>query len=241
MWFRDWFNDTYLRLYEHRNVADAESQVSALVELLSLRRLQEGVLCDLGCGAGRHLGVLRRIGAQAFGLDLSETLLRRASPECSSCLVRGDIRSLPFPSGKFSGLTSFFTSFGYFETLAEHEATLCEWRRVLAPGGFLFLDLPNAVRVENELVAAESFKREGLAVSITRSLSRDPERVEKKILVEREDGGQEEYEERVMLFSEETIVSLLKGAGFHRWKLFGDLSWGAFGPHSERMYVLAEV
>jgi hypothetical protein len=41
----------------------------------------------------------------------------------------------------------FFTVFGYFDE-AENAATLAALTRLLAPGGFLMLDLPDAERLE---------------------------------------------------------------------------------------------
>ena len=129
-WFRDWFGEEYLAIYPHRDEREAREAVDLYREVASPEPGSR--LLDLACGAGRHLRELRAAGLDATGLDLSLTLLRSArSSGAADPLVRGDMRQLPFSTGSFGGLTSFFTSFGYFADA--HRGRMSEPQRVQRP------------------------------------------------------------------------------------------------------------
>jgi len=234
-WFRRWFNEDYLALYSGRDQSEADLQVEFLLSLLGSEALASRRFCDLACGSGRHLASLVERGANAYGIDLSETLLQSANPQLFGRLIRADLRSLPFRSASFDVLTSFFTSFGYFDTLSEHQAVLLAWGRMLNPGGLLFMDLPNRARVISELVASELRDQ----VKIERSIveTADGTRVTKKIAFLTPDSNKD-YSESVFLFSKETIESLLRQAGFAEIDLYGELDGSDFSANSSRMYIL---
>lgn len=217
-WFKRWFNESYLELYSHRDESEARVQVQLLLSLLESR--PSGIVCDVGCGTGRHLQALIDSGISAIGVDLSHPLLKHA---VNLPVVRADMRHLPFRDDCLGGVTSFFTSFGYFQTDAEHLALLKEYRRVLSPGGFIFLDLPNREWVKENLVADEELTTDSGSVRITRQITAD-NRVIKSI-----NFAGESYQEDVRLFSAEEITALMDQAGF------GEL---LLRENSSRMYVL---
>src|SRR5438045_2325682 len=72
-WYREAFQEGYLDLYGHRDLAEAARAVRWLRGALELRPEQR--LLDLCCGPGRHLFFLGQIVSQAVGLDLSRLLL----------------------------------------------------------------------------------------------------------------------------------------------------------------------
>ena len=231
-WFRAWFGDEYLAIYPHRDEREAESAVRLYLQSAPP---PAGAVLDLACGAGRHLRELLSAGLHAIGLDLSVTLLNRArelSPRTQ--LVRGDMRQLPFRDGSFAGLTSFFTSFGYFASRAEDEQVVVEMRRVLAPGGSFMLDFLNSARVRTDLVEAESTRVEGFDVSVRRSIVDDT--VVKQIHLQPDDGGaRRSFEERVRLYEAGELENLLSDAGLTPRALFGDYTGHSFSSDSERL------
>ena len=238
-WFRDWFGEEYLELYPHRDEQEARRAVS--LYLATFRPPGDPVL-DLACGAGRHLRELEASGLPTVGLDLSAVLLgeaRRASPE--ACLVRADMRRLPFRTGAFGGLTSFFTSFGYFGTRDEDRRVAREIRRVLRDGGNFMLDFFNAQRVRDELVPRDERVTDGRRVTQTREIEDDT--VVKRIRIREEtaDGIRERrFEERVRLYSPEGLQALLEDAALAVRHRYGDYHGGDFDPAAERL-ILAGV
>lgn len=226
-WFQRWFGDEYKRLYPHRDGMQAKAQTDALLAAVHRVRLASPAsahppleVLDIGCGAGRHLAALRaRDDVRAFGLDLSRVLLRDAR-RAGLTVARADMRKLPVADGRFDLVASFFTSFGYFATAAEDEATLGEFTRVTRPGGFLFLDLPNKEFVVRDLVPADETVLPGRRVEMTRTLEGDV--VVKRIVIVFDDGETEYHEERVRLYDFAALTPVLERAGLDVIDTLGD-------------------
>jgi SAM-dependent methyltransferase len=92
---------------------------------------------DLGCGTGANFGLLAPFG-RFVGSEVEGTLWAdgRPRPERPVLLARGE--SLPFPDECF-GLCTFFD---VLEHVDAEDAFLREIRRVLRPGGRIFLSVP---------------------------------------------------------------------------------------------------
>ena len=141
-WFEEWFGEEYLRLYPHRDDADAERIAELIRRTVDWR---PGIrVLDVGAGAGRHARVFAAAGAWCVGLDLSAVLLRRARQTAATPLVRGDMRRLPFRPRSFDLVVNLFTSFGYFAHDDEHAAVIASLARSLVSGGTLVVDFLNA-------------------------------------------------------------------------------------------------
>lgn len=233
-WFRDWFGDEYLELYPHR---DSEEAAAAVRLFLRVAYPPPGTpVLDLACGAGRHLQELRAAGLQAAGLDLSAALLHRARTRGLTRLVRADMRELPFADGAFGGVTSFFTSFGYFTEPEEDEAAVREMRRVLVAGGSFLLDFLNADRVTDNLVPEDVRSIPRGRVRQRRSI-RDGV-VIKHIRVEPADGSPvREFVERVRLYEACQLETLLASCGLRTTDRFGDYGGERFTSEAPRLVL----
>ena len=111
-------------------------RVRAVVRALGA---EEGMrVLEVGCGAGN---LLHAIGAVRFGLDLSPSLLAKARGRLgkSAPLVRGDGAHLPFRAASFDRV---FCS-EVLEHVLQPEAVIAEMRRVLRPGGWAVVSVPN--------------------------------------------------------------------------------------------------
>ena len=198
-----------------------------------------GTVLDLACGTGRHLRELVSAGVDSVGLDLSDVLLaeaRAASPRVR--LVQADMRGLPFADGVFAGLTSFFTSFGYFRTRAEDRRVAREARRALRSRGTFMLDFFNAERVRDELVPRDERRIGDRVVVQTRRILEDT--VVKRILIRHPDTGapDREFEERVRLYTPEELETLLRAEGLATRARFGDYGGGEFDRDAERLILV---
>ena len=250
-WFERWFGEEYKALYPHRDEAQAEDQVGAVLRALADAAGTADVLrpwrvLDVGCGTGRHLRAFRKLGQagpsrlNAFGVDLSAVLIRDARSTGLN-VARADMRRLPFRDGAFDLVTCFFTSFGYFATIEEDAAVLAEFRRLARPSGFLFLDLPNAGPLAGNLVPSEVVELAGRHVEVERRLEGDSVVKRLRILCQdkNENRDDEYFEERVRLFPPERLEPLLRGLDLETVKIFGDEHGSDFNPQrSPRMSLL---
>lgn len=234
-WFREWFGEEYLALYPHRDEAEARDAVRLYLSVFP--GTSGSRVLDLACGAGRHLRALGASGVDAVGLDLSITLLRSArSSGAADPLVRGDMRHLPFRERSFGGLTSFFTSFGYFDDPADDRQVLREVARVLSSGGTFMLDFLNASRVRDELVEEDSRDIGEARIIQHRKIVHNV--VVKRISIEPRAGGSpRHFEERVRLYSAHDLVSALADAGLVATHRFGDYRGTPFDSRSPRLIL----
>jgi len=94
-----------------------------------------GLLVDLGCGPGRYLG---QIGEPVVGLDVSWAMLTLAQRR-GHLLARADLEALPFAE---CSLVGAFARHSYLHIpKLRMPRALAELRRILRPGGLLFLSL----------------------------------------------------------------------------------------------------
>jgi SAM-dependent methyltransferase len=93
-------------------------------------------ILDAGCGTGGNLGALGKFG-KVFGFDLSPLALEHAQRNHPGQIARASVTTLPYPSGFFDLVTSFDVLY----MVEDDTAGLREFRRVVKPGGFVFLRL----------------------------------------------------------------------------------------------------
>lgn len=93
-------------------------------------------ILDVGCGTGGTTAVLADRLGQAFGCELNPYASRQAGARIPGRVFRGRAESLPVLSGSINLVTAFDVL--YHREVDETRA-LSEWRRVLAPGGFLYV------------------------------------------------------------------------------------------------------
>ena len=121
-------------------------------------------LLDIGCGFGgltrlvaEHLGI-----HEAHGLDIDPVALEEAS-EKHVVAHRVDIGEgrLPFADGSFD----LVTSFGVLDYLPSFDSTLREIRRVLRPGGYALISLPNLASWHNRLFLVLGYQLRDVEIS----------------------------------------------------------------------------
>lgn len=97
-------------------------------------------IVDYGCGYGRTLAELSAAGYEnLFGVDFSEEMLARARVEAyGPGLVRNDGHSLPFKNNSLDAVL-LFAVLTCVPDSDEQRILLGETKRVLRPGGLLYL------------------------------------------------------------------------------------------------------
>lgn len=236
-WFEEWFGEEYLALYPHRDGDEARDGVDLL--LRSVPIAPEDRVLDLACGAGRHLRALVERGIHGLGLDLSRVLLDRTHQALPGApVVRGDMRHLPYGENSFFVVTSFFTSFGYFEEEDDDVRVLEEVKRVLQPGGFFLLDFLHAGPVRSGLPFHDEDRGERVHVWQDRRLIERGRVVEKQIRIHRSGDPPLEFQERVRLYEPEELSGMMESAGLRPHARFGAYDGSALEADSPRCILL---
>jgi SAM-dependent methyltransferase len=240
-WFASWFDSAhYHRLYSHRDDREAAAFITRLVEHLGLDPAASAgaTALDLGCGAGRHARQLAAHGLDVTGLDLSAESIEkartseRARPGVKLRFVRQDMRE-PFGIAAFDYVFSLFTSFGYFDDLAEHVTVLHNISSSLKPNGVLVLDYLNVQYAEAHQVREEAVERERVIYRVSRWS--DSHHLFKRIAVE-----DVEYTERVAKLALEEFRFMFELSGLQIASVFGDYALQPFdAAQSPRLILIA--
>lgn len=122
------------------HILQAEARGSALVELLP----KEGRILEVGCGTGGLLAAAAGRGLSIEGTDIALRWLvvarRRLDDRGLSVpLVAASAERLPYPDRSFDAVVAD----SVMEHLDDPAVAVCEWARVLRPGGMLLAWSPN--------------------------------------------------------------------------------------------------
>jgi SAM-dependent methyltransferase len=132
----NYFDREYFTLHDGKR-----RYLSYLIDLLQRSGVSGGRVLDIGSGFGFFLWTLSQCGFEPFGLEKSASAADRAREGCAASVSVGDAEApFPFPNAYFSAVT-LFDVIEHFHRVPE---VLDECRRVLEPGGKLFVITLNA-------------------------------------------------------------------------------------------------
>lgn len=238
-WFVDWFDTPYYHtLYKNRDLSEAEQFIQRLIEHIPLKKGAR--VLDLACGKGRHAVTLYECGFDVLGVDLSPNSISIAKQFENDSLKFAvhDMRNI-IPNEQFDGIFNLFTSFGYFDSIADNQLVVDSILKMLRPNGFLVIDFMNAHNVIQNLVEVETKSLDGITFTIERRF--DGKHIYKDIQFEA-DGKTHSYTERVQGLKQADFVALLSAAGFDILHSFGNFDLVEFEENnSERLIIIAQL
>jgi len=127
--------DFYAKTVSAAQIGEYRRILSDVIRLQPNR----GRLLDLGCAAGYFLQQAAQAGFEAHGTDLATWVEEVAAVRGVPNVHAGVLRDAAFPDAHFDVVHSSQV----FEHLPEPRAELEEIRRVLRPGGILYINVPN--------------------------------------------------------------------------------------------------
>lgn len=219
-WFRDWFDSPYYhKLYFERGEEEATAFIGRLLTFL---HPPSGCrMLDVACGRGRHSRVLAAHGFDVTGIDLAAGSIAYARRFSNDHLhfYQHDMR-MPLHINYFHYAFNFFTSFGYFRTLREHNNAIRAISQSLRPNGIFLLDYLNVHYAEDHLVHQSVKEIDGILYHLTRWS--DATHFYKKILIEDPQlDAPLEYVEKLAKFSLGDFNELFSRNGLQIRELFG--------------------
>ncbi|WP_414939016.1 class I SAM-dependent DNA methyltransferase [Amycolatopsis sp. cmx-11-51] len=123
---------------ETRDLLDRKLHVRAGVVLFAdlVRAIGGGPVADVGCGPGHTTALLRELGADAFGIDLSPAMIEIARREHAGARFEvGSMTHLELADGSLAGVLAWWSLIHIPDEAVP--GVLGQFHRVLRPGGVL--------------------------------------------------------------------------------------------------------
>lgn len=210
---------------------------------------------ELGCGTGRVAIPVAQAGAHVIGIDRSASMLARARTRVGRArlqsrvrLIRGDIRHLPFPDGRFPLVMA---PYGILQSLLSEAllmSALRDVRRVLSRNGLfgleLVADLPAWEEYRNRVTLRGRRGPHGRPIKLVESVRQDRRnritRFEQEFVEGR--GNAATRTKFQLAFRNLTVpqmVRRLEKAGLEVAALLGDYQGGPWDLRAEVWIIIA--
>ncbi len=228
-------------LFTRRRWEKAETEIGLLLALL--RTTGDETILDIPCGTGRHALELARRGFDVTGVDrtasyLDEARRRARDKSLQVQWVHQDMRSFSRPEA-FDIVLNMYTSFGYFEDIADDRAAARGFFEALRPGGRLVMELHGKENLAAGFNARDWVELDDGRVLLEERTIIDDWRAVRNRWIVYYDGGRFELEFSVRLYGAAELVDLLRGVGFSEITVFGNLEGDPYDEHALRLVVVA--
>jgi 2-polyprenyl-3-methyl-5-hydroxy-6-metoxy-1,4-benzoquinol methylase len=238
-WFKDWFNSPYYHmLYQHRDDDEAMAFIHALIK--QLNPPPGSKMLDVACGKGRHSKALADLGFDVTGIDLALESIEEAKAAESDNLhfFQHDMR-LPFWINYFDYAFNFFTSFGYFRTLREHESAIRTITQSIKLNGYLVMDFLNVHYAETHTGKSHEKIMNGVTFHISKW--HNEEHFFKQIQVTEQGKTKHLFTEKVAKFSLGDFTDMFAYQGLQIQEVYGDYHFAHYDiHHSPRLIMVAQ-
>jgi ubiquinone/menaquinone biosynthesis C-methylase UbiE len=217
-------------------------------------RAERAPTLELGCGTGRLLVPMARTGVPVVGIDRSADMLARARSRAKRLpraqrprMVRGDIRSLPFPARSFGVVMA---PYGLLQSLLRESdlaALLADVHRVLRRGGLFGIDLVPDLPAWREYRGRTTLQGRGPRggrLTLVESVRQDRRRrltIFDETFIERKGRrtSKHTFSLTFRTLSPPEVVERLAGAGFVVEQLLGDYRGGQWTDDAETWLIVA--
>lgn len=237
-WFPKWFNSPYYHLlYNHR-----EDEGFAFIKrlIVQLQPLHHARILYVACEKGRHSKSLAEMGFDVTGIDLSFDSINEAKQSENNNLhfFQHDTRR-PFWIQYFNYAFNFFTSFGYFRTIREHDNSIRTVAQSLIINGIFVMDYLNVQYEEDHL--EKSYQEIVDHAKFKIETWHDAEHFFKKIQVEEKGVTRYLVTEKVEKFTLKHFTEMFARQGLQIQEVYGDYKLADYNINkSPRLIMVAK-
>ncbi|MCR8845847.1 class I SAM-dependent methyltransferase [Paenibacillus sp. SC116] len=221
-------------------------------EALERYQIHPARIVDLGCGTGSLTLPLAKDAAEVIGIDLSETMLTMAREKANAYgrvgdkvqWVCQDMRSWSIPDPA-DAVFSFCDCINYITELDDVRAVFEHTARNLRSGGLFMFDMHHARQFEQyEQEQPFTLDEQDIAYMWHCDYDREQQQIEHDLVIFVQDNESERYhridEVHVQrAYETETVIEMLKEAGFEQIEVFADFAWQSADEESMRLFVTA--
>ena len=244
-WVNQVFDETYLRLAEHRSSHRLEVELNFISDQLGLQD-RDGQLIDIACGGGQYAVELKRRGVDVVGLDQSRLALawakhRAEKSKVSLKFICADMRRLDFEK-MFSSALIWGNSLGYFGREGDTE-TFESVARLLRPGGRVLFETLNRDFIRRELPHRNWWESDSLLVLEEVSFVEKTSQINVyRAISEKDEDKTYNREFRMRVYSLHELEQIVQQAGLAVTVVSGDMHHPGYflGTNHRRMFVVAE-
>jgi len=192
-------------------------------------------ILDAGCGTGFHSIVLSLLGKKVTAIDNSAAMLAKALENSRQWQVTPDFINADFLNfnrqikNQFDAIFCLGNSFAHLLTADQRHNVLQNFKQVLAPDGYVFLQIMNYDKILKERPQIFSVKEQGQH-KYTRSYRYLPSTLIFTIRIETPAGASEISHELYPLQSND-LSELAVDNGFTRQTLYGNLALSKYDKY----------
>jgi 2-polyprenyl-3-methyl-5-hydroxy-6-metoxy-1,4-benzoquinol methylase len=124
----------------HRVAYSRNKLYERFLSRIERTKKKDSKLLDVGCGIGYFLFLARKHGYDAYGLELIPELVEAGIQNYGLDIRCADFEEANFPENYFD----FITLWNVFDELPDPLSSIYKIKKILKPGAFLFMRMPNA-------------------------------------------------------------------------------------------------
>lgn len=129
-------------------------------KLVKMAKSNTGKLLDVGCGSGDRLDILRKVGFDTYGVEISQAA-EYAKQHLGLNVKQGDLFDADYPDSFFD----IVTLYNVLEHTHDPRKVIKELKRILKDNGILIIQVPNI-----DCVQFKIFKKRWAAIDVPRDL-----------------------------------------------------------------------